>query len=68
MPYYSFRSVVKPGITGWAQVMFPLAGSSLEDLQEKLAYDLYYIKNISFFLDLAILLKTIRIVLIGRGK
>ena len=68
VPYYSFRSVVKPGITGWAQVMFPLAGSSLEDLQEKLAYDLYYIKNISFFLDLAILLKTIRVVLIGRGK
>jgi lipopolysaccharide/colanic/teichoic acid biosynthesis glycosyltransferase len=68
VPYYSFRSVVKPGITGWAQVMFPLAGSSQEDLQEKLAYDLYYIKNISFFLDLAILLRTIRIVLIGRGK
>ena len=68
VPYYSFRSVVKPGITGWAQVMFPLAGSSLEDLQEKLAYDLYYIKNLSFFLDLAILLKTIRVVLIGRGK
>jgi lipopolysaccharide/colanic/teichoic acid biosynthesis glycosyltransferase len=68
VPYYSFRSVVKPGITGWAQVMNPLAGSSLAELQEKLAYDLYYIKNISLFLDLAILLKTILIVLIGRGK
>lgn len=68
VPFYSFRSVVKPGITGWAQVMFPLAGSSTEDLKEKLAYDLYYIKNLSIILDLAILLKTIRIVLIGRGK
>ncbi|AEB10022.1 exopolysaccharide biosynthesis polyprenyl glycosylphosphotransferase [Desulfobacca acetoxidans DSM 11109] len=68
VPFYGFRSVVKPGITGWAQVQFPMAGSSFEDLQEKLAYDLYYIKNISLFLDLAILLKTIRIVLIGRGK
>jgi lipopolysaccharide/colanic/teichoic acid biosynthesis glycosyltransferase len=68
VPFYSFRSVVKPGITGWAQVMNPLAGSSQEELQEKLAYDLYYIKNLGFFLDLAILLKTIRIVLIGRGK
>ncbi len=68
IPHYSFRSVVKPGITGWAQVMFPMAGSSCEELKEKLAYDLYYIKNLSLFLDLAILLKTIRIVLIGRGK
>lgn len=68
VPYYSFRSVVKPGMTGWAQVKFPLAGSSREDLEEKLAYDLYYIKNISLFLDLAILLKTIPTVLIGRGK
>ena len=68
VPYYSFRSVVKPGITGWAQVMNPLAGSSREELTEKLAYDLYYIKNFSLFLDLAILLKTIRIVFIGRGK
>jgi len=68
VPYYSFRSVVKPGITGWAQVMFPMAGSSFEDLKEKLAYDLYYIKNLGILLDLAILLRTIRIVLIGRGK
>lgn len=68
IPYYSFRSVVKPGITGWAQVMFPMAGSSPEELKEKLAYDLYYIKNLGIILDLAILLKTIRIVLIGHGK
>lgn len=68
VPYYGFRSVVRPGITGWAQVMFPMAGSSLAELKEKLQYDLYYIKNMGFLLDMAILLKTIRIVLIGRGK
>jgi lipopolysaccharide/colanic/teichoic acid biosynthesis glycosyltransferase len=68
IPFYSFRNVVRPGITGWAQVMFPTAGSSPEELREKLQYDLYYIKNMGFFLDLAILLKTIRIILIGRGK
>ena len=58
--------MVKPGLTGWAQVMYPYA-SSLEQTQEKLQYDLYYIKNMGFFLDLAILLKTVRIVLFGRG-
>lgn len=68
IPFYSFRTVVRPGITGWAQVMFPKAGSSTAELREKLEYDLYYIKNMGFFLDLAILLKTIRIVLLGRGK
>lgn len=68
VPYYSFRTVVRPGITGWAQVMFPMAGSSLEDLKEKLRYDLYYVKNMGFGLDVIILLKTIRIVLLGRGK
>jgi lipopolysaccharide/colanic/teichoic acid biosynthesis glycosyltransferase len=57
---------VKPGLTGWAQVMYPYA-SSLEQTREKLQYDLYYIKNMGVFLDLAILLKTIRIVLFGRG-
>jgi len=68
IPYYGFRTVVRPGITGWAQVMFPLAGSSVEDLKEKLRYDLYYIKNMGFWLDVIILLKTIRIVVIGKGK
>jgi exopolysaccharide biosynthesis polyprenyl glycosylphosphotransferase len=66
--YYSFRLLVKPGVTGWAQVQFPHAGSSQEDLKEKLEYDLYYIKNISLLLDLAIFMKTIRIVLFGHGK
>ena len=68
IPYYSYRLLVKPGVTGWAQVMFPYAGSSLEEMKEKLQYDLYYIKNMGFFLDLAILMKTIRIVLFGHGK
>jgi len=68
LPFYSTRLVVRPGITGWAQVMFPHAGSSDEDLKEKLQYDLYYIKNMGLFLDIAIILKTIRIVLFGRGK
>ncbi len=68
IPYYSYRLLVKPGVTGWAQVMFPFAGSSLEEMKEKLQYDLYYIKNMGLLLDLAILMKTIRIVLFGHGK
>jgi lipopolysaccharide/colanic/teichoic acid biosynthesis glycosyltransferase len=68
LPYYSYRLMVRPGITGWAQIMQPYASSSLEDLREKLQYDLYYIKNMGFFLDLIILLKTVRIVLLGKGK
>jgi exopolysaccharide biosynthesis polyprenyl glycosylphosphotransferase len=66
IPYYSHRLLVKPGITGWAQIMYPYA-SSLEQTKEKLQYDLFYVKNIGFFLDMAILLKTVRIVLFGRG-
>ncbi len=66
IPYYSYRLLVKPGLTGWAQVMHPYA-SSLEQTKEKLQYDLYYIKNMGFFLDLAIILKTVRIVLFGQG-
>ncbi|WP_449243991.1 sugar transferase [Desulfobacca acetoxidans] len=67
VPYYSYRLLVKPGITGWAQVMYSYT-ASMEETWEKLKYDLYYIKNMGFFLDLAILLKTIRIVLFGRGR
>lgn len=66
IPFYSYRLLVKPGLTGWAQVMYPYS-SSLEQTREKLQYDLYYLKNMGLFLDLAILLKTIRIVLFGRG-
>jgi len=67
IPYYTHRLSVKPGITGWAQVMYPYA-SSFEQTAEKLEYDMYYLKNMSFTLDMAILLKTIRVVLIGKGK
>lgn len=66
IPYYFLRHTVKPGITGWAQVNYPY-GASVEDAFEKLQYDLFYIKNLSFFLDCMILLKTVRIVLFGRG-
>src|SRR5579883_3101409 len=67
IPYYDLRYLVKPGITGWAQVMYPY-GASVEDAYEKLAYDLYYIKNYSFWLDLVIAFKTIRVVLLGKGR
>ena len=67
IPYYEVRYFVKPGITGWAQVMYPY-GASVEDAWEKLAYDLYYIKNYSIWLDLAIAFKTIRVVLLGKGR
>jgi sugar transferase (PEP-CTERM system associated) len=64
--YYSQRHLVKPGLTGWAQIRRPY-GASLEDAREKLQYDLYYIKNQSPVLDAIILIETIRIVLFGRG-
>jgi exopolysaccharide biosynthesis polyprenyl glycosylphosphotransferase len=67
IPYYSYRLLIKPGVTGWAQV-FHAYTATLEETKEKLRYDLYYIKNMSLVLDLAILLKTIRIVLFGRGR
>jgi sugar transferase (PEP-CTERM system associated) len=65
IPYYSERHLVKPGLTGWAQVRYPY-GASIEDAREKHKYDLYYIKNQSPMLDLLILLETARIVLFGR--
>lgn len=67
IPYYDLRHLVKPGISGWAQVMHPY-GASVEDAQEKLQYDLYYIKNYSIYLDLLIAMKTIRIVARGQGR
>lgn len=67
IPYYEHRHLVRPGITGWAQVMYPY-GASVEDAREKLQYDLYYIKHYSLLLDIAILFKTIRVVLLGRGR
>jgi exopolysaccharide biosynthesis polyprenyl glycosylphosphotransferase len=66
IPSYDDRHAVLPGITGWAQVNYPY-GASLEDAREKLRYDLYYIANYSFRLDLQILLATVRVVLSGKG-
>ena len=66
IPYYSLRHTVKPGITGWAQVMFHY-GSTIDESKEKLQYDLFYIKNMSLNLDLLILFHTFKIVLLGRG-
>ena len=66
IPYYQLRHNVKPGITGWAQINFRY-GASVGDALEKLQYDLFYIKNLSAFLDMHILLKTIRVVLFGNG-
>ena len=67
IPYYDLRHLVTPGITGWAQVMYPY-GASVEDALEKLQYDLYYIKNYSLLLDFVILMKTLRIVLRREGR
>jgi sugar transferase (PEP-CTERM system associated) len=66
IPYYHLRQSVRPGITGWAQILYRY-GSSVEDAKEKLRYDLYYIKNSSAGLDLLIFFNTIKIVLVGRG-
>ncbi len=65
IPYYSERHLVKPGLTGWAQVCYPY-GASFEDAREKHQYDLYYIKNQSPLLDAIILFETARVVLFGR--
>jgi exopolysaccharide biosynthesis polyprenyl glycosylphosphotransferase len=66
IPHYNDRAVVKPGITGWAQVSFPY-GASVEDARTKLEYDLYYVRRRSLFLDLLILLATVRVVLFQEG-
>jgi sugar transferase (PEP-CTERM system associated) len=66
LPYYAERHMVKPGITGWAQINYPY-GASIDDARHKLEYDLYYAKNYSPFLDLLILLQTIRVVLWPEG-
>jgi sugar transferase (PEP-CTERM system associated) len=66
IPYYVVRHMVRPGITGWAQVQYKY-GNTLEDAREKLQYDLFYIKNASIGLDVLIMFQTIKIVLLGRG-
>ncbi|MDY6854852.1 MAG: TIGR03013 family XrtA/PEP-CTERM system glycosyltransferase [Thermodesulfobacteriota bacterium] len=66
VPYYSLRLCVKPGITGWAQIKYSY-GASIYDSLIKLQYDIYYIKNMSMFLDLLIIFETIKVVLFGKG-
>lgn len=66
IPYYSERHFVRPGVTGWAQVRYPY-GASVNDAVEKLRYDLYYIKNLSLWFDLMIILDTVRVVLFRKG-
>lgn len=66
IPYYNQRHNVKPGLTGWAQLKYPY-GSTEEDSLEKLKFDLYYIKHRSFLLDLLILVRTVEIVIFGKG-
>ncbi len=67
IPFYQIRHAIKPGLTGWAQIKYPYA-ASVEDNLQKLQYDLYYIKNRSFIFELAIILKTIKIILSGGGR
>ena len=66
IPFYAERHVVKPGITGWAQINYPY-GASLDDARQKLEYDLYYAKNYTPFLDVVVILQTIRVVLFPDG-
>jgi exopolysaccharide biosynthesis polyprenyl glycosylphosphotransferase len=67
IPCYHFRHLVRPGITGWAQVNYPY-GASLEDTRLKLEYDLFYIRHFSFRIDASIVLKTIHLMLFGKGR
>jgi lipopolysaccharide/colanic/teichoic acid biosynthesis glycosyltransferase len=66
IPYYGVRHMVRPGITGWAQIKYKY-GSTIEDALQKLQYDLYYIKNASIGLDLLIMFQTVKTVLLRRG-
>ena len=66
LPYYAERHMVKPGITGWAQINYPY-GASIEDSRKKLEFDLYYAKNYTPFLDLVVLLQTVRVILWPEG-
>ena len=67
IPHYRLRQRMRPGLSGWAQVNYPY-GASVEDAANKLSYDLYYLRNFSFWLDLLILFKTIRLVFNAQGS
>ncbi|MBI5913433.1 sugar transferase [Candidatus Azambacteria bacterium] len=68
IPHYQMRHLVKPGLTGWAQIHQPLGGASVSDSIEKLQYDLYYIKNRTFIIDIDILAKTVLVILRREGR
>lgn len=68
LPYYNLRHIVKPGLTGWAQVKYSYAGADMKEQKMKFEYDLFYIKNRNLFLDLLILLKTTKSVFLLKGK
>ncbi|MGL5124100.1 MAG: exopolysaccharide biosynthesis polyprenyl glycosylphosphotransferase [Fusobacteriaceae bacterium] len=67
IPYYNLRHLVKPGLTGWAQVMYPY-GASIEDAKNKLEYDLYYVKNQNMHLDMVIIFRTLKTIIFGKGR
>ena len=67
IPYYNLRHMIKPGLTGWAQVMYPY-GENIEDTKRKLEYDLYYLKHQDLILDVLIILKTVKVIIFGKGK
>ncbi|HQP32242.1 MAG TPA: exopolysaccharide biosynthesis polyprenyl glycosylphosphotransferase, partial [Deltaproteobacteria bacterium] len=66
IPFYAMRLYVKPGVTGWAQINYPY-GDSIEDAKEKLKYELYYMKHRSLWLDISIILQTVKVALKARG-
>jgi len=66
IPFYDARHRVKPGLMGWAQLKYPY-GASVDDARNKLKYDLYYVKNHSFFIDILIVIQTVEVVLLGKG-
>jgi len=66
IPYYRLRYWIRPGLSGWAQVNYPY-GASVDDARNKLSFDLFYLRHCSFWLDLLILLKTMRLVFNARG-
>ncbi len=67
IPCYHFRHLVRPGVTGWAQINYPY-GASIDDTLRKLEYDLYYIRHFSFVMDAAIVLRTVHLMLFGKGR
>ena len=67
IPFYGFRHTIRPGITGWAQVMYGYAASD-EQTRAKLEFDFFYIKHMSLWLDLVVLVKTFRTIILGSGS